>query len=319
MAAIDTTPGKFNGANQQNAILWKQMLAGRIDENVGGQNLRTYSMRIHHERVLDSTLNATDNVLVYWNDLRGNNNGNEKGGTVYRLKMGVLKATKTGVEVVQKVEDHAGTARGIGGTHLGMHTAMFGTADKLVPGFIVQNGSHTGGGFESELRAVGWDATTNKFADLGKTMGAPLDRHLYPNYLGNNPGNQGRNYNDMQLIVNPFRGQPGQTASHLMVVTSTGKSVQNKMDARIKLSGFLTVMPVAQEPPPAPQPQQDPTTPPQQDPTAPPPSDDPATPEDESTTSNGADTTLGGCSTGGSTGLVTFLLIGLAAFIRRRR
>jgi uncharacterized protein (TIGR03382 family) len=35
---------------------------------------------------------------------------------------------------------------------------------------------------------------------------------------------------------------------------------------------------------------------------------------------DGSDTTLGGCSTGGSAGgLATFFLIGLAAFIRRRR
>jgi uncharacterized protein (TIGR03382 family) len=32
-----------------------------------------------------------------------------------------------------------------------------------------------------------------------------------------------------------------------------------------------------------------------------------------------SDTTLGGCSTSGSAGFATFLLIGLAAFIRRRR
>jgi MYXO-CTERM domain-containing protein len=85
------------------------------------------------------------------------------------------------------------------------------------------------------------------------------------------------------------------------------------MDPRKKLSAFLTIMPVAQTPAaaaqPQPQPQPSGTT------------DDPTTPEDETETGAGAsDEALGGCSTsGGSAGFLSLLLIGLAAFIRRRR
>jgi len=73
-------------------------------------------------------------------------------------------------------------------------------------------------------------------------------------------------------------------------------------------------MPVAQNPAPAPQPQ------PQPQPSGS--SDDPTTPEDESAVAGAqsSDSTLGGCSTsGGSAGSLSLLLIGLAAFIRRRR
>jgi MYXO-CTERM domain-containing protein len=86
------------------------------------------------------------------------------------------------------------------------------------------------------------------------------------------------------------------------------------MDPKKKLSAFLTVMPVAQTPAAAPQPQ------PQPQPSGT--SDDPTTPEDE-TQNQGAgasDEALGGCSTGGgSAGFLSLLLVGLAAFIRRRR
>jgi MYXO-CTERM domain-containing protein len=142
---------------------------------------------------------------------------------------------------------------------------------------------------------------------------ATHDRHLYPNYTGNNPGNQGRNHADGELIANPFVGQNGNTDAYLMVVSTSGKDASEMTDPRKKLSAFLTIMPVAQTPPAAPTPQPQP----QQSGT----SDDPTTPDvDESQTDTTSDEALGGCSTsGGSAGFLSLLLIGLAAFIRRRR
>jgi MYXO-CTERM domain-containing protein len=143
---------------------------------------------------------------------------------------------------------------------------------------------------------------------------APHDRHLYPNYLGNNPGNQGRNHSDAKLISNPFVGQNGNTDAYLMVVATSGKAPEEMTKPEIKLSTFLTVMPVAQTQAPAPQPQPQPQPSGQSD--QPAPGDDP-----NMDTGNGAsDQSLGGCSTsGGSAGFLSLLLVGIAAFIRRRR
>jgi len=215
------------------------------------------------------------------------------------------------------------------GTHLGMTSALFGTTDKLMPGITFLSGSQTGGGYSAQLRAVGYDSATMSFKDLGSTAAAPYDRHLYPNYLGNNPGNQGRNYSGTEFIKNPFVGQNGNTDQYLILLSTTGKDPAEVTQPEKKLSAYLTVIPVAQTPPAtsgggsgsgsgsgtgqgtgsgsgsgsgsdsgAGTDQGTGTT-------------------DTGTTDPG--TSLGGCSTTGSSGLVTFLLIGMAGFIRRRK
>ena len=332
MAAIDVTPGKYKGANQQDSILWKQMIRGRVDNKIGEQTIRTYAMRAHHTRVMEEDpatgkLVRGDNVIFYANDLRGNNLNNEKGGRIVAMQMGVIKATKAGMEFVQPLANHTQTVRNIGGTHTVMINTVVGEVGKLKPGFLMFNGAHTGGGRPADGRAVAWDGATKALLDLGKLSSAPMDRHLYSNYLGNNPGNQGRNYSAHTLIENPFFDATKTTAAqdkHLVLFATTGKDTTDAMDSKIKTSGFITVIPVTSVPP-APTPSNpEPSTETQNPPTTP---DEPGTtPEQpeptEEETLDGSDTTLGGCSTGPSTpgtGLVTFLLIGLAAFIRRRR
>ena len=91
-----------------------------------------------------------------------------------------------------------------------------------------------------------------------------------------------------------------------MVITTSGKDQADMTKPEIKLSAYMTVMPIAQTPTPVTPPGGggDGSTPPGQEPTG---SDD-----------NGS--SIGGCSaTNSSSGLATFLLIGLAAFARRRR
>ena len=91
-----------------------------------------------------------------------------------------------------------------------------------------------------------------------------------------------------------------------MIITTSGKDAADMTKPEIKLSAYMTVLPVAQTPK-APDVTPPGTTPPGTTP----PGEDP----------NGdSGTSIGGCSsTGTSSGLATFLLIGLAAFIRRRR
>jgi MYXO-CTERM domain-containing protein len=316
LIGIDADESKFKGANQQGAILWKTQIGGR--KTVGGR--RTYSMRASIQTILtpdaNGVLRSDGTILFRQGALEGNNNTNGKGGTYYGNEIAVMKVSRQGMTYVTPMKDIAPMLLGLDGTHLKFEYGMFGTVGELKPGFIFHSGSHTGGGYASQARVVMWDqtaaATAPAFTDGGSFGIASHDRHLYPNYTGNNPGNQGRNHADGELIANPYAGQNGNMDAYLMIVSSSGKDALEMMDPKKKLSAFLTIMPVAQNPAAAPTPQ------PQPQPSGT--SDDPTTPDVDESQPAGASDSLGGCSTsGGSAGFLSLLLIGLAAFIRRRR
>ncbi len=317
MAAID-----ISGATQDQAMIyWKQQIDGRKTLPDG---TRTYSMRAMHDRIMqpDATGKLVPTDMVFWRsgDVHGNNNGNAKGGTYYGNQVAVIKATAAGMTYVVPMTDMSQTLLGMDGTHLGMRAGLFGTADKSVPGIVLVSGSHTGGGYGMQARVLGWDQTANTLNDGGSFSGAPYDRHLYPNYLGNNPGNQGRNYSGVDFVANPFAtGAPGED-KYLMVMATTGKDPsevpsQTCLDcAKKKLSAYISVTPVQQG---------------AMNGTG------GGTGGGKGSGSGGGTggggtaggdgggtdpgTTLGGCSAGGTGGAATFLLIGFAAFIRRRR
>jgi uncharacterized protein (TIGR03382 family) len=339
LAAIKLDDPNIKGADQQGALLWKKQVAGRIDNNAAAGGRRTYAQRAVQERIL--TANATtgalvpsDKIIFRYGDAAGNNNTNQgKGGTYYTQMLSVVQVTRTGPTFLAKPVDLAQNLRGLGGTHLGAAAAVFGNADALQPGLVFLNGSHTGGGANAQIRAVGLNTADNTFADLGMQPIAPHDRHLYSNYLGNNPGNQGRNHSQLTTVQNPFVGQAGNNDKYLLISATSGKTMTSTCtgctdtvsNPAIKLTALLTVTGIAQA--------------------------HAAgsgggngtgggTGNGSNTTgggsnttgggSNGSDsgsasasdpgTTLGGCSAGGaSTGLATFFLIGLAAFVRRRR
>jgi uncharacterized protein (TIGR03382 family) len=312
LAAINVGPGE-NGANAQSRLLWKKQVEGRKDID----GLRTYSMRAMQTRI--KTVDATTGQLVnsdqiIWRsgDLRGNNNTNGKGGTYYRSQMAVIEATAAGMKYITPLSDMSTELLGLDGTHLGMEFGLFGTTTNLVPGLIFLGGSHTGGGYSAQARAVTWDAALNKFTDAGMYAVAPYDRHLYPNYLGNNPGNQGRNFSDGVMIANPYVGQNGNTDAFLMIYATTGKDPSEMTMPEYKLSAYLSVLPIAQTPK-----------------VTPPGGTGGGTGEggggggggggEETPVDDGSGTAIGGCSTSNSTGgAFAFLLIGLA-LIRRRR
>ena len=323
LAAVDITPGA-TGEDLQERILWKQQIDGRKGDD---EETRTYSMRAMHSRIMKPNaagngLVPTDLILWRSGDLHGNNNSDGKGGTYYGNIMAVMEVTAAGMQYRMPLTNMQDTLIGLDGTHLGMSFGLFGTTDKLMPGMVFIGGSHTGGGYAAKVRTVGWNETTNSLADLGSYSIAPYDRHLYPNYLGNNPGNQGRNYSGSLMIANPFVGQNNNKDAYLMVMTTTGKDPADMMRPELKLSSYITVMPIAQVPAdvtptpdgdPEPEPDGDPTPEPDGDPTPDP------TPDPDP---NGTGAAVSGCSTGGSStggAASTLLLIGLAAFIRRRR
>ncbi|MGE3544790.1 MAG: MYXO-CTERM sorting domain-containing protein [Kofleriaceae bacterium] len=325
MAAIDVSG---NNAN----ILWKEQIEGRKDID----GLRTYSMRAMQSRIqtTDANGNLVNTDMIIWRsgDLRGNNNTNGKGGTYYRNQMAVIKANKDGMSYVTPMTNVAGDLLGLDGTHLGMQFALFGTDTAPAPGVTFLSGSHTGGGYGAQVRAVTWNQTANKFENAGMYNIAPYDRHLYPNYTGNNPGNQGRNYANGTLIKNPFAGQNGNTDANLMVFATTGKDPADMMKPEIKLSAYISVLPISQmntATPPGQNPGMDPGQDPGQEPGQDPGQDNGESGGNGDGTGNGngngngggdAGASVGGCATSNtSTGLASFLLIGLAALLRRRR
>jgi uncharacterized protein (TIGR03382 family) len=329
MAAIDLTK------NGQQSIIWKQQIDGRKDvQGIG----RTYAMRAMTDRVLlpnatTGELERTDMVVWRSGQLRGNNNTNNKGGTYYANNMAVIKATRQGLQYVVPMTDMAGKLTGLDGTHLGFRFAQVGTTDALKPSIMLLGGSHFGGGYGAQMTMINWDQAANTFVKGESREGAPYDRHLYPNYLGNNPGNQGRNYLGAEFIKNPFVDSTmAGKDQYLMVLASTGKDPADMPSAtcidcmKKKLSAYVTIIPVAQN-------KAGGTTggtgtgtgtgTGSGDGTG---SDDSSTGSDD-TTDTGDDTgmtdpgtSLGGCSAGGSgSGAATLLLLGLAALIRRRK
>ena len=316
IAAIDVTPGAHTGNNQQGAILWKQQIEGRIES--GG--LTTYSMRAMMTNIMEVAqtptagiatggLVRTNKVLWRSGDLRGNNNNNNKGGTYYRNKMAVMQLTRAGLSYVMPMTDVADTLDGLDGTHLGMTTGLFGEEGNLTAGVAFLTGSHTGGGTAAAARVALYDAATNTIKD-GTSYGiGPYDRHLYPNYLGNNPSTQGRNFSAGQMIANPFFDAT-HLDQYLMLFATTGKSTANMSNPKIKLSAFLSVLPIASAKTPAP------VTP---DPTPNPNPNPNPTPNPDPMGTDGSNS-LGGCSTSNTTGGMTgFLVLGLAGLLRRRR
>ncbi len=317
-AAVDVTPGAHTGTDQQASILWKKQMDGKKTLDLGdGKTVQTYSMRAMMEnvKVPDSTGKLINSNMIIWRagDVKGDNNSNEgKGGTYYKNQMGVFSLARTGITPVVPLTDMAEQFAGLDGTHLAMTPAVFGTTDKLQAGITFIGGSHTGGGYDAQVRGVSFDTAAGKLVDQGNHSIATYDRHLYPNYLGNNPGNQGRNFSGAQLVANPFVGMNANKDAYLLLFSTTGKAEADMANPAIKLSAYLSVLPVASTPASVTNPTPSPTPDPTPDPTAP----GGTTP----TGSTDSGTTLGGCSAGGSAGGgLTFLLIGLATFIKRRR
>lgn len=309
LLAVDMSDA-IKGENRQEALLWRKQIAGRAQ--LEGKN--TYAMRamINGIKTLDAQGNLAPTDTLFWRHgaLQGNNRNGEKGGQYIQSQVAVIKFTREGMSYVTP---QAGLAYsellGIDGTHNLNTFALVGQGNDLKPAIFVQSGSHTGGNGTSQIRVVAFDQAANKFTNVASLSGAPFDHHYYPNLLGNNPNNQGRNQATASFIKNPFFGQGNNNDRFLLINATTAKGAVT--DPSVKLAAYVSVTPVASGAAPA----------------------TPGTPgtggntggnnngggEGEGEGSDGSDTTLGGCSTGGSAGFATFFLIGLAAFIRRRR
>lgn len=288
IGGVDMTDG------QAVKVLWKKMIEGRKDLQLGTQNVRTYSQRATINEVLDANGKPTDVVMFRTGDVRGNNQNNQKGGTYMTNQMSLFKVTRTDKAVpVQAPTNYANQLLGLDGTHLVTCTGRFGT--KNAPGIAMIAGSMTAKG-DARVRFVTTDGTKLEVQKQSLSIGANYDIHLYANYLGNNPGNQGRGFAKCEVMADPFN------AGQSILITAVNGKDKNEPLSSIKPSGFMTVLTVA----------------------------GPAAPAvgggaGQSGSGNGAaggdgDSSVAGCSTGsGSTGLASLLLLGLVALFRRRR
>jgi len=260
IAAVDISAGGAKGANAQSRVLWKKMIQGQ-KQQPGGQ--RSYSVRANSSRILtekaDGTLERSEMLFVHVSDLIGNNNNNRKGGRYVAQNLGVAKATKTGLEWVVPITDITPMMLGIDSTHLTITGSLVEDAGKTLPAITFLQGSQNGGGgAQPDLKVLSVDLTAKKFVDYGThAAGGSYDRHLYSNYLGNNPGNQGRNFSGSTVVRNPFYNQNGNVAKYLELHALTGKDPSTVAKPELKPSSYVTIMPMfAKGVPPAPTPGQ---------------------------------------------------------------
>ncbi|MBK9029927.1 MAG: MYXO-CTERM sorting domain-containing protein [Myxococcales bacterium] len=326
VAAVDLSEGGENGPNANSRLLWKERIQQRQTIQVNGEDREYYAMRAQHGRIMekqpDGSLAPSLRIIEQHTLNRGANNNDKKGGRSDLACFAVMDTTRTGFTYempLSCVNLASPMLLGLDGTHISMARAVFGKGDTLMPGFIQLQGSQTGGLEQNgDIRTIGYDPVAKTMVNLGQhSANAPYDRHLYSNYLGNNPGNQGRNFAGCDLVKNPFFVADGTGATAASMVqffnacALTGKA-SDQPASSIKPSAFVTLFPVAfANNAPDPQGGYNDNVPGDNTP------DNPAPDEPAPFVPGSA---AGGCSTGGgSSGGLMLLGLGLAALIRRRR
>jgi hypothetical protein len=270
-------------------------------------------MRMNSVRLLDmnpdGSLRQSGDVLLTWGLNRGRNQDGQKGGQTLAVRAMVIRPSRTGYETIMPKTTINDILLGFENTHVSVTDAVFGVGGDVKPGFTLLVGSQNGGlASNAELRTIMYDPTTKEMVNLGQhDMQTSYDRHLYSNYLGNNPTNQGRNFANCDLVQNPFADMPLNHVTYFQACALTGKLPEHQ-DSAIKLSAKLSIFPVAFTDLPAPPGGgwNDQDLPGNTDP-----GPDPGP---------GPGSSVGGCSTsGGSNGLLFALALGLCTIIRRRR
>jgi MYXO-CTERM domain-containing protein len=312
-AGVDLSENGQNGEDADSRLLWKDRIEYRETVLVNGNPVETYAMRMNSTRVMDmnpdGTLRQSGDVLLTWGQNRGRNTDGEKGGQTLGVRAMVIHPTRTGYDTVMPKTTINDLLLGFENTHVSVTDAVFGVGQDVKPGFTMLVGSQNGGlASHAELRTIMYDPTTKSMVNLGQhDMSVSYDRHLYPNYLGQNPNEQGRNFANCDLVQNPFADMPLNHVTYFQACALSGK-LPDQPDSAIKLSATLSIFPVAFTDLPAPPGGgwNDGDLPGNDDPMP-----DPGP---------GPGSSVGGCSSsGGSNGLMLALGLGLAVTIRRRR
>jgi MYXO-CTERM domain-containing protein len=173
--------------------------------------------------------------------------------------MGLATATKTGLTWDIPLTDITNQMLGIDATHLVESFALVQdeASGKFLPAMTLMGGSHFGGGdAPADIKVLAADVTAKKFQDFGvQHAAASFDRHLYSNYLGGNPGNQGRNFASAMLVKNPF-ATAASDPKFLLMHALTAKAPEDVLKPEIKGSSYISLLPMFQAktvapPPPA--------------------------------------------------------------------
>ncbi|MGQ0504837.1 MAG: hypothetical protein ACT4TC_05915, partial [Myxococcaceae bacterium] len=224
VGAVDISPGGQKGANAQTRVLWKQLVEQQLTVN----NKRMYAQRMVSGPVYKTGANgmpeATSQLLLSYGLHTGGNKNNRKGGTTYKIMAMVVDATKDGMKVIKEKTDISDLMLGIDYTHDTVSAATFGSGAGLMPGLSVFGCSHNGGlASVGQVKSIAYEPGSNAFMDMGNSsLGTGCDRQLYSNYLGNNPGIQGRNFQGTTIIKTP--GTDPNRAAFTMLYAVTGKT-----------------------------------------------------------------------------------------------
>jgi MYXO-CTERM domain-containing protein len=254
IGAIDLSSTGPKGENANSRLLWKK----KLQDQTIYEGKRAYSVRANSVRVLDSTGAKTDQLIVQTSLLVGNNQNNRKGGSYIGIFAGVVTATKTGLTYDVPLTDITNQMLGIDATHLSESFGLVQDAaqGKMIPAITFLQGVQNGGGeAPADFKVLAVDTASKKFIDYGaQKAGGYYDRHLYSNYLGGNPGNQGRNFSGALMVKNPF-ATAASDVQFLTLNAMTGKDPSDLAKPEIKGSSYLSIMPMYQAaaaPPPPP-------------------------------------------------------------------
>jgi MYXO-CTERM domain-containing protein len=248
IGAVNISAVGPKGDKQQSRVLWKKLVQGQKNAPGGG---KTYSSRINSAVIpvlgANGALEKSNQFVLYVGDLKGANTNNRKGGRYLDQLLCVASATKGGLTYDIPCTSVQDLMVGIDATHLTIAATLMwdGKLGKNVPVVLFFQGSQNGGGVSAaDIKVLGIDLEGKKFVQYGTySAGCSHDRHLYSNYLGNNPGNQGRNFAGVHVVKNPFAA-PGQ-APTLVLFAATGKDPAHVAKAEIKPTAYLSVIPMA--------------------------------------------------------------------------
>jgi uncharacterized protein (TIGR03382 family) len=323
MSYVNTADTAPAGTNTENAaggrIEWRQYLMQRAG--------KIYYSTPSLTKVPDASGNPTDTYLANWVkvDTTNRNNNRQKGSTL--IQSSVVQISTTGIASMSTPQ--AGLFGLADGAHPGLVEGTYGQNNRPVA-FMFQ-GSITDGG-TATLKIYGAAADGQSLEPVRALTWAPTTSGGFTSqWYGENPNTpQGRSYPPHGILVaNPGYGQAsgyqstvkqfllvahGHHMDHTGTDPSTGGCVQvaakgtNDGTCGGKNATSLVLIPVSADPAS--------TTPVQGNDPTPTNSGDPDDP-----TAPPATSTLGGCSTSGSGGAGTLILLGLAvaSTIRRRQ
>ena len=293
------------------------------------EGLRTYGMR--PKMLCEEDVNGakTGTCFLQYQMHRGRNNNNKKGGYDDACLMAILQPNAQGANVQSVIDcTEMIIQTGIEVTHATFFQTFDGTAENPRTVLNLTSGNHNGTGTSTRVLQMSVDTAAGTAARLSPlTLDSPFDAQKYAKYLGNNPNNQGRDYNDCQAYDNPEAANDPTLPPKVNVCVMTGKPLEadgSQQNPAIKPSVFMEVWSTMQGQVAEPaQPETGVTLPNTPDNTTeggvesgPGGSTSGSTPG-----SSSPGNSVGGCSVNGGSagGSAAFVLFGLALALRRRR